>query len=699
MFRRLLLTSALAACLPAYVATASKAAPQTATVSADSDIAMIKGRLKARYVGKDFSKASQYLATETVQGTWPDINYADRSINWDPQKHLDRLAQMVIAYENQKSPNFHSVKMLQGITNGLTYWYINKPVSDSWWSNDIGQQLALETILVLMDGDLSPDMIRTGTAFFLDPSQVSSTGQNLVWLAGEELVRGVLRNDAGDVQTAVRRLESVDAIKTDEGIQPDHSFHQHGPQLYVGGYGLGFLQDSLTYARLVDGTRFAFAPDKIGILADYLLDGSRYMVRGPMLDYGAIGRDIARSGGGKEALGLISACDQLSILRPDKKPDCDALKAHIEGSGAPYSFLGHKHFWNSDFTVHQRSGYYTSVKLASARTYGTEKVNNENLKGYWIPFGTNYTVRRGDEYEGIFPVWDWAHLPGVTCPVEIPTFVAHVEQRGLFAGGASDGKYGVSAMKLDIQSAPSIHAYKAWFFFDDEFVALGAGISSSDNVPVNTTLNQTLLYGTVMADNKAIASGQHVLNAVSWVLHDGVGYVLPKKADVVVSAGPHSGSWSTINALESTAPVTKDVFALWINHGTRPANASYQYIVVPGIDSKRLAEYAGKIPVQILANTAEVQAARHELLGIAGIVFYSPGQVSLRNGLTVSADQPCMVLLEESATAAKMAVSSPRGPLQVHVSLSLPGGIKTTTFDLRGGPAQGESQIQTVKLQ
>jgi hypothetical protein len=37
---------------------------------------------------------------------WPDINYADRSMVplWDPQRHLDRLAQMVIAYENHKSP-------------------------------------------------------------------------------------------------------------------------------------------------------------------------------------------------------------------------------------------------------------------------------------------------------------------------------------------------------------------------------------------------------------------------------------------------------------------------------------------------------------------------------------------------------------------------------------------------------------------
>lgn len=712
LFRRSLVIIALVACLPMYMATVSKAAPQTSTSSTDKDIATILGRMKVMYISKDFSKATQYLATQTDQGTWPDINYADRSVNWDPQKHVDRLAQMATSYENPKSPDFHSAKMLQGISNGLTYWYTTKPQSDSWFANQISQQLALEVILILMDGVLPPDMIRTGSDFFIDPIQNPAGGQNWVWFSGEELVRGLLRRDAHDVQMASEHLQSVDVIVTDagEGIQPDHSFHQHGPQLYVGGYGEAFLEDSLTHARLLDGTRFAFAPDKIAILTDYLLDGSRLFVRGSVLDYSAIGRDIARSGGQKEALGLLSACDQLSLLRPDKRPECDALEAHIKGTGLPYSFLGHKHFWNSNFTVHQRSAYYTSVKVSSFHIYGTEQINNENLKGFWLPFGTNFLLRRGDEYEGIFPVWDWAHIPGVTCPNEIPNFGGHSQQNklGLFAGGVSDGKNGVSAMDLEGVSAmqlyngsktPSLHAYKAWFFFDDEYVALGTGITSTDNSPLSTTLNQTLLHGPVMADNKTVAAGQNVLHSVSWVLHDGIGYVFPEKPDVIVSAGPRTGSWFQINALESNAPVTKDVFALWINHGTRPADASYQYIVVPGVDSQPLSEYVGKIPVHILANTAQVQAVRHERHGITGIVFYSPGHVVLRKDLTLSADQPCMVLIEETENAAKIAVSTPLGPLNVHISLSLPGGVKTTTFVLRGGPAQGESQIQTVKLQ
>jgi chondroitin AC lyase len=666
-----------------------------------ADIALIKRRLLALYLARDSSKARQYLSAQSAEGAWPDINYGDRSVQWDPQKHLDRLVQMAVAYENGTSPDHHSVKMRQGIISGLSYWITKKPVSDSWWSNEIGQQLALAPILTLMDGDLPADVMQGGSAYLHDPIQAAAlkpTGENLVWFAGEQLVRGVLTSSSEDIASAVRQLESVDTITTEEGIQPDHSFHQHGPQLYVGGYGLQLLKDSIIYARLVDGTRFAYAPETINVLTGYLFDGARLMVRGTLLDYGAIGREISRAGGGKEALGLIAVCDNLSALRPDRKSDCDALKAHIQGTGAAYSFLGHKHFWNSDFSVHQRQGYYASVKLASARTYGTEKVNNENLKGYWIPFGTSYLARRGDEYLDIFPVWDWAHLPGVTCPDEVPQFLSHVSQQGLFAGGVSDGKYGASAMQLDIQNAPSIHAHKAWFFFDDEIVALGAGISSSDNVAVNTTLNQSLLKGAVIADDKAISPGQHSLNATSWALHDGIGYVFPGKATVAIGSGPRTGSWSAINALESRAPVTKEVFTISVSHGVRPVNGNYQYIVVPGADAKRLNDYVGRIPVRILANTIEVQAVRHEQLGVSEIVFFSPGRLSLRPGLTISADQPCIILVEEAGDAVKLVVSTPRGPLQLHVALAFASGVKTAAFDLRGGPAMGASQVQTIKL-
>jgi chondroitin AC lyase len=334
-----------------------------------------------------------------------------------------------------------------------------------------------------------------------------------------------------------------------------------------------------------------------------LLDGARLMVRGKMLDIGAIGREISRPGASQEAPGLIPSLDKMVVLKPEKKAEYDALRAHIQGAGVSYSFLGHKHFWNSDFTVHQRAPYYASVKMASARTYGTETINGENPKGYWLPFGATVIARRGDEYLDVFPIWDWTHLPGVTSPQEIPRFLSHVDQQNTFVGGVSDGVYGAAAMKVDAETGTSIHAHKAWFFFDDEFVALGAGISSTGAATVSTTINQSLQKGDVVVDGHAILPGQHAIRDASLVLHDGVGYVLPGKAAINVSTGARSGSWSDISSLQAKVAVTKTVFALWLSHGVHPANATYQYIVVPGTDAERLTNYAEHIPVRILANT------------------------------------------------------------------------------------------------
>jgi chondroitin AC lyase len=608
---------------------------------------------------------------------------------------------MVIAYHSPNSPDHQSIEMLRGITNGLAYWFDRKPVSTNWWFNEIGQQLALEKILLLMKGDVPDSLIQAGTAYLYAPEQATlepaPTGENLVWFAGEELVRGVLRNSDEDIANAGRSMESVLVVTAAEGIQPDYSFHQHGPQLYVGGYGLGALQDTVTYATLLDGTRFAFSADKIDIASNYLLQGVRLMIRGKMLDYGAIGREISRPEGGQEALRLISVCEMLAKLRPDKSAEYVSLERHIHGTGASYGFLGHKHFWNSDFTVHEREGYYASVKMTSIRTHGTESLNGENLKGFWLPFGVTLIARKGNEYAGIFPVWDWAHLPGTTSPDDVPPLGSYVNQNNRFVGGVSDGMYGASAMRLDIEGSQSIHAHKSWFFFDDEFVALGSGISSMEPVDVTTTLNQCLLYGEVTVDNSQVPIGVHTFSNISWVLHDGVGYLFPAKTNIRLKNEYQNGSWSSINELQSKQPITNNVFTLWLDHGVRPKDASYEYIVVPDTDSAKLEAYVKESPVRILANTVNTQAVINDKLGIAEIVFYAPGRLLVKTGLEVNVDQPCMVMLEEKGDTERLTVSTPDGPLQVHVTVAAPSRRKIVLFDLPGLEMSGTSQTMTLE--
>ena len=67
------------------------------------------------------------------------------------------------------------------------------------------------------------------------------------------------------------------------------------------------------------------------------------------------------------------------------------------------------------------------------------------------------------------------------------------------------------------------------------------------------------------------------------------------------------GSWYSINHTESKNEQQQEVFTLGFNHGCNPWNATYAYIVVPGIHSARQDESLQKSPVEILANTDSMQ--------------------------------------------------------------------------------------------
>ena len=463
------------------------------------------------------------------------------------------------------------------------------------------------------------------------------------------------------------------------------------------------------------------------MLADLLLMGSGHMVRGKWLDYSAEGRTLLRRGASEAAVEFATAAGELAALLPERAGELMAFKRHIEGSGAPYSFLGNRYFWNSDFMTHQREGYYISVKMVSNRTVGTETLGGENLKGSWLPFGTTWIVRRGDEYKDIFPVLDWGRLPGVTSahmatatlnppdwgrgvtqlhpptatapgfaePESFVTFKGFSQPES-FVGGVSDGTYGAAAMVFDKMST---QGRKSWFFFDREMVALGAGISSTRDEPVGTTLNQTLLHGPVLINGREVEPGESQVPPASWVLHDGIGYAFLEPAAAHLKVGPQTGDWKSISAGYSDAPVTEQVFGLWIDHGVRPSNAQYAYAVLPDTRAQPLAEWVARPPVRIIANTSAQQAVIHDQLGVAEIVFYTPGSVALGAGWAVKVDHPCLALLVKHAKVTPITVSSPGGEFPtVHLTLTTPHGEQRVTFTLPGRELAGKSQTVDVAL-
>lgn len=655
--------------------------------AAPQDIDTLVSRLAAAYLaGTSTGSASSYLGSLGTDGCWTDVDYTDQSqTSWKPVTHLSRVRSLAAAYQKSGHALYHDAATLTSIGKALDCWYAKAPKSTNWWHNEIGKQLQLGPIGILLTNELSAarkqkiiDDLQTAPAM---------TGQNRVWISQNVVVRGCLERSESRITTGLTGIKEtvVVAAANAEGVQPDYSFHQHGPLLYSAGYGLGFISDTSTWAHHTRGTLFAFSTPQVDVLLGLLLDGDRWMVRGKMFDYSADGREISRPN--QSASALIGAAQRLAELAPARATECTALADHIAGNAAA-PLAGNRHFSHSDLMAHHRADFYVSVKLASNRTYGTECINQENLKGSWLPFGLTYLARRGDEYENIFPLWDWTHLPGVTSAA-VTSCPKAQKAANAFAGGASDGKFGVASMQLNELGT---QAHKSWFFFDREVVALGAGISSTRAEKVSTTLNQSLRVGTVTVDGQAQAAGEKALPGVGWVHHDETGYLpLAGTTAFTLRHGSVSGNWKTINAAQSSTTITKDLCALWIDHGIKPQNASYGYAVLPAISTTALASYAQKPAVRVVVNTTARQAVQHDTLGLLGVVFHQAGTVQ-SVGLTLSVTQPCILLLDTSrAHETRLTVANPLGTsLKIDVDVTRDGQAHHASFDV-----DGRSQTQT----
>lgn len=81
------------------------------------------------------------------------------------------------------------------------------------------------------------------------------------------------------------------ASQQEDGIQNDHSFHQHGPQLYMGwGYGGIYTTNVLLLQSYASGTSLSAPTDAWNVFASLVLDGQQLATRGPNWDASVCGR-------------------------------------------------------------------------------------------------------------------------------------------------------------------------------------------------------------------------------------------------------------------------------------------------------------------------------------------------------------------------------------------------------------------------
>lgn len=709
---------------------AALAAPARADTAAD--MATVEARTLADILDSvpSTSLVNGYLSSLQADGSWTDVNYADTSATaWNPLNHLNRLRDMVRAYANPSHSLYHNAALLAGVLKAYDYWIADDPQSTNWYQNQIATPTALGQAMLPIQTELGATRMTSGLTVVArsyvarSTNSGTNTGQNRVWRANATILRGLMADSSSVVAEAFGAIADTAIVTTGEGIQRDGSYHQHGPQLYGGGYGMAFSGDQARLGAVAAGTAYDLGDAKKQILVDFLLDGQQLFVRGTVYNYTAMGRELSRKGKGTGALGLINALNDALTFGTYRYDELVTMKARLvadKAAGAAHAdtaFVGSKHFWRSDATVHAPEGWYASVKTASNRTYLPEAGNGEALKSLHLADGVTLIMKSGNEYTDIAPVWDWRRLPGTT--VEQGTYSLKPTDWGAygtstFAGGVSNGT--ASAAVFDY-NRKNVAAQKSWFFFDHEFLALGADIDApAATASVLTSLNQTLRSGTVTYATtgggvQTLASGSVTPAGLRWVHHDGVGYIFLEATNAAtIQAANQSGTWYDINHQYDSTVVTKDVFSLTLNHGTGFSDGTYAYIVVPDIAAAAMAAYVAANPLTVLRNDATVQAVRNAGQNMVQAAFYAADDLEIADGFTLTPSAACMLILEQTGDQLSISASNPAAAaltLELTTTLELTGpgavwseseGLTHLTFSLPSGSLAGSTVTQTFTV-
>lgn len=644
------------------------------------------------------------LATLQTNGSWPDISYAYSSTTYTADVHINRVKSFVQAYSKSNSTYYHNTTLFNAIISSLTYWDTADPQSWNWYHNQISNPQLLGEILIMLEA--APSSIGTTLRSNLISQMnrgvpANQTGANKLDVATHFIYRGCLTADATVMNTGVTEAFYPILLTTQEGIQQDLSYQQHGAQLYLFGYGSVFVNGEVKVAHYLRGTSYALSGTKLAIFSNFVRNAYLKVMRGKYIDFSVNGRSISRSNnlsqGGTGTFNKLKALDSAHLT------EYNEAIARISGTQQPSYMVNasHTQFWRSDYTVHHRAGYFFGLRNVSTRTAKSENGNGENLKGYYLSEGaTNITVS-GTEYHNIFPVWDWSRIPGTTVPV-ITTFPLRTSWgvnfgTAAFSGGVSDSLYGATALAFNDYNT---QARKAWFFFDKEVVCLGANINSTATQAINTTVDQSLLNGAVTVSSNGtestLAAGSYsYTNNLKWVTHNGISYYFPSGGNIQLASQAQTGTWSSINTGGSTTATSMNVFKLWFNHGVNPVNSTYAYYVVPG---QSMPAY-DTTSVRIQQNTADVQAVRHVGLNVWQLVFYKAGTFS-KDSVTVTVDRACAIMLKNVGTAnVSLSIADPAQSADpVNVYINTPGitGTRHLVCNLPSGSSAGASVLYNV---
>ena len=638
--------------------------------------------------------------------------------------YFDRIYAMAKAYANG---NCRTDKNLNAINQALDwmYKYAYNPTTSAtgnWWYWEIGAALPLVRTLLLMDDDMNAttkaNCLKALARFVKLPKY---TYANRSWTGYTALYAAILRKDTEQVKQCIEELlrcfEYASMNSDRDGFFEDGSFIQHKYTPYITGYGGNYLSEMTSIIYSLQGTELALDQSFVDRFFDIFFDSYAPMMYQGNVFAGCFGRTglggydpykvgctwmsyimkIAHLANDEDQAQLnnlmasiINANPTYGItqyLNPPAMANYRAFQARFEAGeldGATET-LGAYLMTASDRVIQKTETYAAIVCMSSTRIYRYEAINGANGWGWYLGDGVLYVTPKSypATYNSYFRyLANKQLLPGITTTnAERVAKVYDVDSNPFGAydivGGVSNDaqapRYSMAYMHFGADTkeesykngVEDLDLKKVWFFFDNEIVCLGSGITSTTDSNIFTIMDNRYIGSdscqiyTSASSKLPISNKSQVLSNLSWLHFNSFGgYYFPNATDI---------------DFKKDASGESGFVRFTIDHGTRPTDATYAYVMLPDMSKANVAKYSENPDIEILSNTALISAVREKKLGMTGIAFWEGGQKIAVGGVAMTAADACAVMLTEGeSNAYTLSVSEPT-QIRSSVTLTLDG--------------------------
>ncbi len=128
-----------------------------------------------------------------------------------------------------------------------------------------------------------------------------------------------------------------------------------------------------------------------------------------------------------------------------------------------------------------------------------------------------------------------------------------------------------------------------------------------------------------------------------------------------------TGNW---NAQGTTEGEETNLFAtFWLEHGKKPSNADYSYVILPGKTAEETAQYCENSDIEVLECSEDAHGVREKNLGITAVNFWN-NKIKTVAGIT--SNKAASITMEINGDEATLGVSDPTQENNGTIEISLP---------------------------